>query len=660
MKKMNRKITTLLCATLLASILNTSSDPIVAASISSDVLPVASIDDFDKYDLHSVTDLDEYDSNEIIVTYKSDIIPSSEVAALSLNPSTDVEIISNDQTLVTVDSKSELSQKIDQYASDDNIASIQPNYTYTLLGGESEPYYTKQWGLSNDGSLSYYSDVIIQNVKSKQAVYAVAGMDINIEDAWSLYQNGRDVTVAIVDTGVEVTHDDLKDSIFINEGEVPGDGIDNDKNGYLDDVNGWNFHNNSSDVMAYESDRSENDHGTHVAGIIGAQINGIGVAGVASNTNVSILPVKVLGGKEGRGTTLTIIKGIQYAEQMGADICNLSLGTTSDDSLLRQTIQDSNMVFVVAAGNGDSKGVAVNNDLTPMYPASYGFKNVISVANIQCDGSLQTSSNYGANSVNIAAPGTYIYSTVTGNSYSYMSGTSMAAPMVSGALAEVYSYFDSISMKQAKEVLLASVRPIPSLSGLVSTGGIIDVYSALKSDISQFKDTTKPVITATVQSIPNSYKKNIAITAQDMEGNLKKVTYAPSLQEASFFDGGAKGITLSLASNTGYIKGVAKSGTYTIYAVDSYGNETTYTVNVKVKIPSKVTLSNTSKTLRTGSSFRLGVTTNVSCSMTFKSSKKSVATVSASGKVTAVRKGTAIITVTTENGLKATCKITVK
>ncbi|HEX3075236.1 MAG TPA: S8 family serine peptidase [Lachnospiraceae bacterium] len=660
MKKMNRKITTLLCIALLASILNTSRDPIVAASIPSDALSGASNDGFDKDDLDSVTDLDEYDSNEIIVTYKSDIIPSSEVAALSLNPSTDVEIISNDQTLVTVDSKSELSQKIAQYASDDNIASIQPNYTYTLLGGESEPYYPKQWGLSNDGTLSYYSDVILQNVKSKQAVYAVAGMDINIEDAWSLYQNGRDVTVAIVDTGVEVTHDDLKGSIFINEGEVPGDGIDNDKNGYVDDVNGWNFHNSSNDVMAYESDRSENDHGTHVAGIIGAQINGIGVAGIASNTNVSILPVKVLGGKEGRGTTLTIIKGIQYAELVGADICNLSLGTTSDDSLLRQTIQDSNMVFVVAAGNGDSKGVAVNNDLTPMYPASYGFKNVISVANIQCDGSLQTSSNYGANSVNIAAPGTYIYSTVTGNSYSYMSGTSMAAPMVSGALAEVYSYFDNITMKQAREVLLASARPIPSLSGLVSTGGIIDVYSALKSDISQFKDTGKPVITATVQSIPNSYKKNIAITAQDMEGNLKKVTYAPSLQEASFFEGGEKGIIVSLASNTGYIKGVAKSGTYTIYAVDSYGNETTYTVTVKVKIPSKVTLSNTSKTLRTGSTFRLGVTTNVSCSMTFKSSKKSVATVSASGKVTAVRKGTAIITVTTENGLKATCKITVK
>lgn len=247
------------------------------------------------------------------------------------------------------------------------------------------------------------------------------GVDIGAEDAWALYDGGsRDVVVALVDTGIDYTHADLEGRIWVNEDEIPGNGVDDDGNGYIDDVYGWNFYSGSNQVYT----GSEDSHGTHGAGTIAAHAdNGIGIAGIVRSDHVKVMAVKALGGWDGSGSTASIIRAIQYAEANGARICNLSLGSSRNDPALYRTIAASDMLFVVAAGNDGA-----DLELAPSYPASYHLDNLITVANLRYDGNLDPTSSYGASSVDLAAPGTHILSTTPGNSYSYMTGTSMAAP----------------------------------------------------------------------------------------------------------------------------------------------------------------------------------------------------------------------------------------
>lgn len=186
-----------------------------------------------------------------------------------------------------------------------------------------------------------------------QVTSAVAGIDVNIGEAWELYGEGsREVIIALIDTGVEVTHEDLNGAIWINSGETAGNGADDDGNGYIDDIYGWNFYNNNNQVYS----GSEDDHGTHGAGTIGAAIdNGTGIAGIIPGDKVKIMVLKVLGGSDGSGDTASLIKAIRYAEANGASICNLSLSTTVFDQALYQTMAQSGMLFVAAAGNGDER-----------------------------------------------------------------------------------------------------------------------------------------------------------------------------------------------------------------------------------------------------------------------------------------------------------------
>ncbi|WP_455714201.1 S8 family serine peptidase [Anaerosporobacter sp.] len=619
------------------------------------------------------TDISDYSNREIIVTYKESVNSDQTYRTLAKDSSTRVEEIDENQFLVTAKDDSTLKEKLTEYSKDPNVEYLQPNYTYRLLNQTSEPDYSKQWWTRNNGTFTYntYFDYPIDTSSTKYLRYsqydvtATSGIDINIEPAWSLFSNGRAVTIAIVDTGIDINHPDLQDVIYTNTAEIPGDKVDNDGNGYVDDVNGWNFIEKNNDVTDYDSSSEENDHGTHCAGIIGASANGTGIAGVASNTNVSILPVKVLGGEDGYGTTFDIVTGIKYAEKMGAQICNLSLGyeatTSSVDSLLKKTIANSNMVFVIASGNGDRNYNAVNNDITPTYPASYDCSNIISVANITCTGILNSSSNYGLKSVDIAAPGTCIYSTIADNSYDYFTGTSMSAPMVAAGLAEVYSYYTDISMLQASKILLSTAKPISALNGKVSTGGMLDVYGALTCDRDTIlSDKNAPTINTTVTTLSGTYKKNLHITVRDEENNLTKVCYAEGEKTASYFAGGSNGTPLTLSGNMGSISKIATSTTYTIYAIDSYGNESVQVVSVTVKVPKKITLSSTKKTLKVGKTFTLKAVPNVKCSVKFTSSNKSVAKVNSKGVVTAKKRGSCKITATTDNGVKASCKVTVK
>lgn len=241
-------------------------------------------------------------------------------------------------------------------------------------------------------------------------------------------------------------------------------------------MNGWNFVSNSNEICTGEED----SHGTHGAGTIAAAWNNGGIAGITDNTHVKLMVLKALGGSDGKGSPESVIEAIKYAEANGADICNLSFGSSNCTPEFEAAIRDSKMLFVVAAGNGNQYQIGYDIDKSPVYPASLPYDNVITVGNLLFNGHLDESSNYGATSVDLAAPGTYILSTIPGDSYAYMSGTSMAAPMVTGAAALIYSARTDLSLQDIKTAILSTVHKLAPLKGKTATGGMLDVSAAIK------------------------------------------------------------------------------------------------------------------------------------------------------------------------------------
>lgn len=441
---------------------------------------------------------------------------------------------------------------------------------------------------------------------------SVKGVDINVKNAWNHFNTaGKKTIVATIDTGVDYSDEQISDAVWTNPGETAGDGIDNDGNGYVDDVYGWNFYNNNNKVFTGKED----NHGTHGAGTIVAKRDGVGTAGIAGSSNVKIMALKALGGRDGSGTTESIINAIKYAEFNGASICNLSLGTEGNDQALRKAIADSKMLFVAAAGNGsDWTGNGHNVDRIPTYPAAWNLDNLISVANIQSDGTLHYSSNYGTKTIDIAAPGSYILSTVAGDQYSYMTGTSMAAPMVSGVAAMLYSQYGDLTAPEAKNIIIGSVNTLSSLKGKVKTGGMLDAGAALAYDRSLAQkgsasdrpqpDTpqtpgTQPDQVVVTPKLPEDSQPSggaqrhgsapvirlisanmgtkgyLGVNIWDADGDLKAVRYADGKKEAPWFDGGKNGTAFKLdQSGNGSFTYTDGKGVYTFYAVDSQGNET--------------------------------------------------------------------------------------
>lgn len=340
----------------------------------------------------------------------------------------------------------------------------------------------QQWALSNDGSFhqllpqQYVDEPGGSQQTPAEPVPAAAGIDINVKKAWSLYDGGsRDVVIALIDTGIDYTNEELREAIWTNPGEIPDNNVDDDGNGYVDDVHGWNFCDDNNQLHV---DGKADDHGTHEAGTIAASSdNGTGFRGIVNSDHIKIMSVKVLKELGASVSTESVVQAIQYAEANGASICNISLGTSYDEPALYQAIADSSMLFVVAAGNDGT-----NNDDTPCYPASYELDNIISVANLNYNGALHHTSNYGAVSVDLAAPGSYIFSTVSESYYDYMTGTSMAAPMVTAAAAMLYSHHEDITLADVREILLSSVTKLDSLSGVVASGGMLNLGAAMAYD----------------------------------------------------------------------------------------------------------------------------------------------------------------------------------
>ena len=381
-----------------------------------------------------------------------------------------------------------------------DVIYAEPSLIRKKLAVPNDPRYPEMWGLNNTGQPATVG-----------GNPGTPGNDIHAEQAWNITTGSRSVVVGVVDTGIDINHVDLHDNIWTNPGEIPGNGIDDDGNGFVDDVHGWDFAHNDATVFDYTEPTFPpaasyagdfDDHGTHVAGTIGATgNNGLGVTGV--NWQVSLLPLKFLT-DDGAGSSTDLLKALTYAKAMkqlwdssggtkGANIRVLNnsyggVGFSQAELDAIRALNDLGVLFVAAAGNE-----SVSNDLYPVYPANYVSPNLISVA-ASSGGGIQTSfTNFGGGTVNVTAPGEYILSTMPKNTYDFEEGTSMAAPHVSGSAALVCALSPNITVQKLRAVLMYSGYVAPwqyTDEYPISTGRAVDAGKALQTVSST--DVTPP------------------------------------------------------------------------------------------------------------------------------------------------------------------------
>ncbi|MDP7353186.1 MAG: S8 family serine peptidase, partial [Acidimicrobiales bacterium] len=295
---------------------------------------------------------------------------------------------------------------------------------------------------------------------------------IDAPGAWAHSLGDPSVVVAVIDTGVDLDHPDLAANIWTNSGEIAGNGIDDDGNGYIDDLHGWDFVNDDSDP------NDDHNHGTHVAGTIAGVANDIGVVGVAPG--VQIMALKFLSASGG-GYSSDAVSALSYAIANGASISNNSWGGGGSSGAMSGMLDQAaaaDHLFVAAAGNSNS-----DNDTWPTYPASYPQDIVLTVASTQIDGNRSSFSNYGELGVDVAAPGSAILSTVFGGGYATYSGTSMATPHVVGVAALVRSVAPGLTALQVKERLIDSSTWVDALSTVSGSGGRVDAAAAVGASV---------------------------------------------------------------------------------------------------------------------------------------------------------------------------------
>lgn len=341
-----------------------------------------------------------------------------------------------------------LQKRMMELGSIESVATKKPKQTSIIM---NDPHIRKKWGLAKSNAL----------------------------DAWQLTTGSRDIIVAVVDTGIDVTHPDIKKNLWRNPGESGKDkngrdratnGIDDDKNGYIDDVHGWNF------VHSNNYLKDNHGHGTHIAGIVGAEGgNNIGITGVAPR--VSLMILKYFDPKSPGNNLVNTIKAFNYAVKMNAHIINYSGGGMEFSQAEYQAVQKAEqkgILFVAAAGNERS-----NSDLSKYYPADYQLDNIVSVTAINPDLQVLSTSNYGVQTVDIAAPGEDIYSTLPGGSYGTMTGTSQATAFVSGVAALLMAHNRDFDAKAVKKYVLRTGDNLQWLKSKTGTSKKLNIYRAL-------------------------------------------------------------------------------------------------------------------------------------------------------------------------------------
>ncbi|MFH0907315.1 MAG: S8 family serine peptidase [bacterium] len=352
-----------------------------------------------------------------------------------------------------LDTSNSLKEIVRLYRQHQDVVYAEPNYRVRAIRLPDDTSFQALWGLRNSGQTGGAIDA-----------------DIDATEAWDIAVTS-DVVVAVIDTGMDYEHPDLAANMWSNAGEIAGNGMDDDGNGYVDDVRGWDFFSDDSDPMDC------NGHGTHVAGTIGASGNNQqGVAGVC--WNVVLMPIKFLDDFFGFGTTADAIRAIDYAVAMGARVINNSWGGGAYSQALKEAIataDEAGVLFVAAAGNDGE-----DTDASPHYPSSYDVPNVISVAATTESDTLADFSNYGSATVHLGAPGQDILSTTPEGSYARYSGTSMATPHVAGACALVWAVAGATAgHHDIREGILNTVDKLPALSGKCASGGRLNVLKAL-------------------------------------------------------------------------------------------------------------------------------------------------------------------------------------
>jgi subtilisin family serine protease len=351
----------------------------------------------------------------------------------------------------------------------EGVEYVEPNYIYSINvgGGGRNPGKPGNPGPDYDAVPSLPAEPIADPDIAK--LYGLEKIDA--EGAWETTRGNANVVVADIDTGVDYNHKDLINNIWRNSKEIPGNGIDDDRNGFIDDVVGWDFRDKDSRPF------DDNQHGSHTTGTIAATGgNGVGISGVAQRSSVMVL--RFLGGSQGSGTSEDAIKCIDYATANGAQIMSNSWGGGGFSQALLDSIKKANdkgILFVAAAGNSSA-----NNDSSDSYPANYDLPNVLSVAATDAADNLAKFSNFGKTQVDLAAPGVNILSTVPGNRYASFSGTSMATPHVAGAAALLLSKYPKLKANDLKKILMESVDTVPSLAGKTVTGGRMNVAKAFE------------------------------------------------------------------------------------------------------------------------------------------------------------------------------------
>lgn len=521
----------------------------------------------------------EYMEGEILVQFTAQSNPAQQAKARAAIGGQVLEVI---QTRVMQESGAGrleriglgrgvgLARAIEALERNPAVAFAEPNYILRRAAVSNDTYYTNGslWGMYSDDS------------PAAGPVNTTNQFGSHAEKAWAENITGSSsIVVGIVDEGIQVNHPDLVDNIWVNPYEVAGDGIDNDGNGYVDDIYGWDFVNNDNTVY----DAGGDSHGTHVAGTIGGKGgNGSGVVGV--NWNVKMISAKFLGANG--GTLANAVRAVDYLTDLkvrhGVNLVasNNSWGgggysQSLHDAIIRHAKQ--NILFVAAAGNSTS-----NNDSTASYPSNYNttvgtstqtpasYDGVIAVASITSTGGISSFSSYGATTVDIGAPGSGIWSTVPSNTYASYNGTSMATPHVAGAVA-LYASAQSgtVSAATIKQAILDSATPTPSLAGKTLTGGRLNVYAALN----QGTDETAPEISGLSVSAGSS---TATLTWATNEGATTEILYGtdPGNLNLTFADNAL------VLDHSASLSGLNSETTYYFQARsrDGAGNTTTTSV----------------------------------------------------------------------------------
>lgn len=361
-----------------------------------------------------------------------------------------------------LDTKHDLSASaIQKIAQNPAVEYIEPNYIIKLrqieLPQDSE--FSRQWGLYNDGS------------EQEEAYSSVEGEDLNILKAWEITKGSKTepIKIAVIDTGIDYRHSDLKDQMDVNTEELNGKtGVDDDGNGFIDDIYGYDFANNDGDPM------DGGGHGTHCAGVIGASHNEIGIAGVMAN--VKLVALKFLT-DEGEGEEINAVRAIDYAIKRKVKVLSNSWGGTDRVQALEDAIVAANkagLSFVAAAGNDSA-----DNDSTDSFPSNFNVENMVAVGSFNAAGVKSGFSNFGLKSVHVMAPGSEILSTFKDENYEVLSGTSMATPHVAGVIGLLLTQWPDLTPAQIRSHLISTSHKTDALSKSSVSGGRVDAYSAL-------------------------------------------------------------------------------------------------------------------------------------------------------------------------------------